>query len=1059
MSTYIPQSFFLKSSFKFYLGIKKHSSPTNVGINQNSFTMKYYLLIIILLFINSTAIDAQINKGKKLAAKEDFEGAIEAFENDLEKKTSKPFSLEELSNIYFNKKFKGYDTEKAYKYITRSMKEYDGLSSDDRKKLQGKGYSKISARKHQSNITIAAEKYTESTNTLAAAKKFLKVYKAASKRQIENMTKRRDKLAFEEAKKQNTFTAYESFFGKYELSCEQYNRALLIKAQKKLLESYIAEKGWGVYPSFEEKYTDNLYVTDPDAAYALIKIVRKKSLKEYKKFVEAYPHSPFNKFAEDYMFSLIMQGTYLPDYDHFVRAYPDYEKNEEIWLKFYRLYLQEHGAASVGEFASSYPNYPFQDAIKADVQDSQNKKDKPLYEQALKDKDILQILDFINGSPSSPFIVQLEDAMFASLKKRPLFRGCKKFLKLFPNSKHYDEVLDLLYEEYVKDGELVSINQFMMEHPEYKDINKQKEDLKIAEEGWVLKLEAQYESKNKRQFEDFIRAAAPKERAYIALLRIIEADITDKNWSLAIAKVDKLAPAFGENNSKIAQLKKLLSAKTLDIKKTVMSAAINSPAHEYVPLISVNSKYLYFCRLDNTEDTNPNNDDENIYVSSFKDGKWQPAEYMKGLNTHNNNEGPLAISADNRHLIIFKGNLQKGDMQVAEHTSKGWSKAESFPNTINTPSWDADALISSDGNALLYVSERKEVLDLKLDGDLVGFHGSNTGNRDIFVSLKNKEGEWQVPINLGDVINTPFAERTPFLHPDMKTLYFSSDGHGGFGRLDVYKSTRLDNSWTNWSTPVNLGKSINTARNDWGYRVSTDGKTAYFAATNKELNEDIYSIDLPKEFQPSLVSTISGHIVDRQGNPLDAEIIWEDMETGDEVGRLKSNHTTGEFFIALPNDRQYSYFVFKEHYFPKSNHIDLRNTTTSISVEEKLSLIKIDEMVEHDISLPLKNLFFETGKYNIKPHSDLELNRLAELVKKYELTLVIAGHTDDEGSNKVNLELSQSRADEVKKHLVAQGCRVSKIEAKGFGETKPIASNKTEDGRKHNRRVEVRFSK
>jgi outer membrane protein OmpA-like peptidoglycan-associated protein len=1021
--------------------------------------MKYYLLIIILLFINSTVLQAQINKGKKLAAKEDFEEAIEAFENDLDKNTSKPFSLEELSNIYFNKRFKGYNIEKAYKYITRSMKEYDELSSDDRKKIQSKGYSKIGARKHQSNITIAAQKDTEKTNTLAAAKNYLKIYKAASKRQIENITKLRDKLAFAKAKKQNSFTAYESFFEKYEVTCEQYNRALLIKAQKKLLESYIAEKGWALYPSFEDKYTENIYVKDPEAAYALIKIVRKKSLQEYKGFIDAYPHSPFNKFAEDYMFDLIMEGTYLPDYDHFVRAHPNCERNEEIWLKFYRLYLQEHGTESVEEFATSYPNYPFQDAIKVDIQNSQNKKDQPLYERALKDKDIIQILDFINSSPSSPFIVQLEETMRASLQKRPLFRGCKKFLTLFPNSTHYHEILDLLYEEYVKGGELVSINQFMMEYPEYKDINKQKEDLKIAEEGWVLKLEAQYESKNKRKFEDFIRSAAPKERAYVALLRMIEADIMDKNWGLAIAQIDKLAPAFGEKNPRIIQLKELLSAKTLDIKKTVMSTAINSQAHEYVPLISVNNKFLYFCRLDNTEDINPNNDDENIYVSSFKDGKWQPAEYLKGVNTHNNNEGPLAISADNRHLIIFKGNLQNGDMQIAKHTNKGWSKAESFPNTINTPSWDADALISSDGNALLYVSERKEVLDLKLDGDLIGFHGSNTGNRDIFVSLKDKNGAWQIPINLGDIINTPFAERTPFLHPDMKTLYFSSDGHGGLGRLDVYKTTRLDDSWTNWSTPVNLGKSINTARNDWGYRVSTDGKIAYFAATNKDLNEDIYTIDLPKEFQPALVSTISGHIIDRDGNPLDAEIIWEDMETGDEVGRLKSNPTTGEFFIALPNDRQYSYFVFKEHYFPKSNHIDLKNTTTSVSVEEKLSLIKIDEMVEHGISLPLKNLFFETGKYNIKPHSDLELNRLAELIKKYDLTLIIAGHTDDEGSNKVNLDLSQSRANEVKKHLLEKGCKASKIEAKGFGETKPVASNKTEDGRKHNRRVEVRFSK
>ena len=119
----------------------------------------------------------------------------------------------------------------------------------------------------------------------------------------------------------------------------------------------------------------------------------------------------------------------------------------------------------------------------------------------------------------------------------------------------------------------------------------------------------------------------------------------------------------------------------------------------------------------------------------------------------------------------------------------------------------------------------------------------------------------------------------------MKTLYFSSDGHGGLGRLDVYKTSRLDNSWTNWSIPINLGKSINTEKNDWGYRVSTDGKTVYFGATNENLNEDIYHIELPSEFRHKTVSTISGHLTGRKGNPIEAEIVWEDIETGKEENR------------------------------------------------------------------------------------------------------------------------------------------------------------------------------
>lgn len=1019
--------------------------------------MKYTIILFFFLGIQLT-LQAQISKGQKLVEKGDFEGAITAFENDLEKITSRPVSLQELSKIHSNKKYSGYDISKAYQYIVRAQEEYEKLNSTNKKKLQSQGISQIGMSKYQNDLVIIIIQVIEQEKDLEAAENFLKNFKSASARQIENMSKFRDNLAFEKACSQNSFAAFEYFYKTYELSCSKYNKDLLIKSEKKLLESYIAEKGWQHYPSFEEKYPNNIYVKDSKAAYALIKIVRKNSLEEFQKFTIAYPHSLFNRFAQDGMYEVIMAGTNLPQYDEFVRAYPDYENNEKIWLRFYNLYLQEHGVESVGEFAKSYPNYPFQDAINNAAKDAQYKKDLPFFEQAKKTEDILFILNFIDENPSSPFVVQLEETMYKALKKRPLFRGCRNFLRLFPKSNFYDQVLDILYDIYVSDGEWVTINQFMMEYPEYKNIDKQQKDLKLAELGSKIKLEDNFHADHSQEYSDYISAAAPKERAFVALQRLMEYYIHEKKWDEALSQLNKLAPAFGEKNPKIENLKALLSAQTVEVKKMSLGAGINSDFHEYIPLISVDNKLMYFCRLDKAA---TGKEDENIYVSHLKDNQWQPAEYLQGLNTHHNNEGPLAISADNRHLIIFNGNLQNGDMQVSEHSSNGWSKAVSLPSTINTSSWDADALISSDGKALLFVSEREEVLDLRLGEYPASFHGRKIiiGNRDIFVSIKSESGEWQAPINLGDVINTPYVERTPFLHPDMKTLYFSSEGHGGLGRLDVFKTTRLDDSWTNWSTPVNLGKSINTIQNDWGYRISTDGKTAYFSATNDKGNEDIYSIELPKEFRPDVVSTISGHLTDYSGNPIEAEIVWEDIETGNEVGRLTSNHTTGAFYIVLPNNKQYSYFVFKEGYFPKSNNIDLRNVQGVTEINEKMALIKIDEMVEHSISLPLKNLFFETNKFNLKSSSYLELNRLMELVKKYDLTINISGHTDNTGNSKENLLLSQQRADEVKKYLVSKGCKESKIESIGYGQNKPVADNKTEDGKRHNRRVEVRFQK
>jgi outer membrane protein OmpA-like peptidoglycan-associated protein len=993
--------------------------------------MKYAVFIILLFFI-STSLNAQIKKGKKLVEKGDYEAAIEAFEDDLEKVTSQPISLYELAKIYFTKRYAGYDIEKAYQYISRAIKEYEGLSRANKSKVQGKGLSNLSLKKFQSNVVLAAFNITSKAKDLSQAEHFLKLYTTAGKQQVEKMTIIRDELAFEQASKQNSFAAFLDFFNQHEITAERFNQDLLIRAQKKLLESYIKEKGWKMYPSFEEKYIDNIYVKDPKAAYDLIKIVRKNSLKEYQEFTEAYPHSPFNKFAEDYMFALIMAETNIVDYDYFVRAYPNYEKKEEIWLRFYRLYLQEHGTHAVKEFAQAYPDYPFQDAINSDVRAVQKKEDQPLFEKAKQTEDILLILELIDKSPSSPFIVELEAPMHAALKKNGLFRGCNKFLSLFPNSTYYDTILDILYDSYVSDGELGTINQFMMEHPEYKDIEKQQRDLKLAEQGAKLNLLHLPTSENAKEYEAYIHAAAPKERAFIALQRLIESALNDKNWTLALSKVEEFAPAFGSNNAKIIALKQILTASDLAIQKQALGGGINSSSAEYTPLTSIDNQNIYFCRL-NKSTTGLVTED--IFVSNFKDQEWQMAKALENINSPTTNEGLLAISADEQEIIIFDGNTRNGDLLLSTYSKKGWSKPMPLPNTINTPSWDADAMISSDGSAFLYVSERKEVLDRKQEGDINGFHGSNTGNRDIFVALKDSQGAWQTPINLGDVINTPFAERTPFLHPDMKTLYFSSDGHGGMGHLDVYMTTRLDDTWTKWSTPVNLGKSINTTQNDWGYRISTDGQTAYFATMTSDSEDDIFYIKLPQKYQPNPVHVLSGVVTDRNNQPTAVELTWEDLETGKTVGHLKNNPLTGKFMLPLPQGKKYAYFCTKKNYLSVAQSVDL----ATIKEQKSIQIASLKELKEKSKSVTLYNVFFENNSAELKKTSFSELNRLAKQIIDYKLFITIIGES---GLG----EMSEQKVDAIKNYLVSKGCKERHITT-GFINTQQPFDNPNKENR------------
>ena len=328
-------------------------------------------------------------------------------------------------------------------------------------------------------------------------------------------------------------------------------------------------------------------------------------------------------------------------------------------------------------------------------------------------------------------------------------------------------------------------------------------------------------------------------------------------------------------------------------------------------------------------------------------------------------------------------------------------------------------------------------------------------------TLKTETG-WSEPINLGDQINTPFAERSPFLHPDGKTLYFCSSGHPGLGKLDIFVSTRLrEDSWTEWSEPVNLGKGVNGVGSDWGYRVNTSGTDAYFAAENLPGNRggsDIYVHELPRAMRPEAVATIRGIVTDTDGNPLQVTIKWEDLSTGAEVGRLASDVETGKYFITLPLGKNYGYFAEKDGYYPVAKSVDLRNETEGVDIEVNIQLTPIEKIAEEGMAVRLNNIFFDVNKSNLKEESKTELDRFASMLERVpDGVIEISGHTDSVASERYNRELSQRRAESVVEYLISIGIDPSRLIARGYGEEQPVADNGLEEGRALNRRVEFRF--
>jgi len=564
-------------------------------------------------------------------------------------------------------------------------------------------------------------------------------------------------------------------------------------------------------------------------------------------------------------------------------------------------------------------------------------------------------------------------------------------------------------------------------------------------------------STNLEKYEEFVRTNAPSEDAFVAVLRISEEYVKEHQWDRAADVFTKYRSYFTGMEKRFDKMTAMLKAAEQNLTVTNLGEGTNSTENgEYKPTPSADGFYIYFTRSENPDGMGG----EDIYVSEFRDGKWQMAENMGKVINTKGNESMNAISADGNRLLIF-GNysqsLGNGDIFYSDKTSDGWSKVKHLPEPVNSKNFESDAMITSDGNALIFTSDRPGGTgDYKEKG--TEMHGDTWGNTDIYVSLKDGD-EWGEPINLGSVINTPYTERTAFLHPDGRTLYFSSDGHYGLGHLDVFKSVRLsENSWTEWSEPVNLGKEINTAGDDWGYKVATSGDLAYFSAVEGGAY-DIFSITLPKELRPDLVATIRGKVTDEEGKTLEADIIWEDLETGKNVGQLKSDPRKGAYFIVLPLGKNYGYYAEKKGYYPVSKNVDVRDKSKPLNITENIVLISIEEMKAKELSVRINNIFFDYNKFELKSESFTELNRLAKILKESDLRVEISGHTDARGSDKYNLELSKNRAQSVVNYLISIGCRKENLIAKGYGETKPVSVVDTEEGYAQNRRVEFKFLK
>ena len=487
----------------------------------------------------------------------------------------------------------------------------------------------------------------------------------------------------------------------------------------------------------------------------------------------------------------------------------------------------------------------------------------------------------------------------------------------------------------------------------------------------------------------------------------------------------------------------------------VIVEGVSSAYDDYLPLISPDGSLALFTKRYMKKEVQSIYGEryvEEFTVSQASDDiglVFSPGEPLPYPFNSGKNQGAASISIDNKTLFIticefVSRDYDNCDIYMSTRTGDGWSELKSLgPNINGVKTWESQPSISADGKTLYFASIRESN---------IGFNPDNPTS-DLYYSTKDEKGNWSKAKNLGPKINTPGNEKSPFIHSDSQTLYFSSDGHLGIGGYDIFFSKFRDSDWT---TPINIGYPINTKNNDLGFVVNTQGTKAYFASNklNGKGGWDIYAIDLYKEARPEKVFLVKGQLVDDDGHALaDAKLEVKNTRT-EEVSEGVVDAETGHYAVAVTAKDENDDFLMvvkKEDYSFSSTLIEPTEETFEKPIEVNFEV----KPIEAGKSVQINDIYYATASYEINAKSYAVLNEFADFLKTNPTVKVeIRGHTDNIGSAQTNITLSNQRAKAVYDYLLSKGVPKSNISYKGYGPNMPIADNKTEAGRAKNRRTE-----
>lgn len=536
-------------------------------------------------------------------------------------------------------------------------------------------------------------------------------------------------------------------------------------------------------------------------------------------------------------------------------------------------------------------------------------------------------------------------------------------------------------------------------------------------------------------------------------IQLIKAYILNHNLNKANALLFRSKNKYVKGHPLLPEVEKLerdinfqIQLKPIDSATSVwpinLGADVNTKVDEYFPSIHGNDEELIFTRKTNHQD-------EDFYVA-YRDTSclWSGVAVMGYPLNSSKNEGAHFLSMDRKYMFFMRcGNQRTNestmgncDMYLAFKKKGAWSESEPFGATINTPYYDGTPCLASDNKHLYFASDKPG-----------GF-----GGKDIYVT-KFEDGLWQLPENLGSAINTPFDDYAPFLALDDHTLYFTSNGHPGFGGSDIFVAHKLNNG--QWSKPVNLGATINSSYNELSLVVHPSGDKAYFASDRKGGygGFDLYEINLASELQPQKMTILYGKVYDTFSDQSLNSALIELIDLEDETKQYKavSNYGDASYYIPLPIGKPLLRRVFRFGYQEAVDTILLMEQKMAAFEQLDIKLLP-DGYEEPTLELALTKVNFMKNQLHVPEEI---LNNIIEQLKDFnhpDFTIQIYGFTDNTGTPFINEDYSYRRSQIIADALIAAGISEDKLEVRGWGDANPIVENDTDEHRDMNRRVEIK---